>query len=234
MAPTTSGTWTAFYERNKDDNGAIQRLFRTNLTMFSVMSENHLDDTVRIMETVGGSNYGNMLLVPGPTGFMQVLHHGFTHSAELGGPMDIVAVHGNLSEAALKVIPKDTIVMQAGNNTKRRSSVECPTMDSILGTKSAEEFRSLAPAKNGILKQKPNHIFIGPDTFFLTKGAKQVRSSELAALIIDKFTIDADDDDQVAQAKTRRSRNSRTAPLVLVGFRTKPPCSRGTRGTGRE
>ena len=212
MAPTTSGTWTAFYERNKDDNGAIQRLFRTNLTMFSVMSENHLNDTVRIMETVGGSNYGNMLLVPGPTGFMQVLHHGFTHSAELGGPMEIVAVHGNLSEAALKVIPKDTIVMQAGNNTGRRSSVECPTMDSILETKTAEEFRSLAPAKNGILKQKPNHIFIGPDTFFLTKGAKQIRSSELAALIIDKFTIDADDDDQVAQAKLDEAG---TAELLL-------------------
>jgi len=213
MASTTSGTWTAFYERNKDDNGAIQRLFRTNLTMFSVMSENHLNDTVRIMETVGGSNYGNMLLVPGTTGFMQVLHHGFTHSAELGGPMDIVAVHGNLSEASLKVIPKDTIVMQAGNNTgRRRSAIECPTMDSILGTTTAEEFRALAPAKNEILRQKPNHIFIGPDTFFLTKGAKQVRSSELAALIIDRFTIDADDDDQVAQAKLDEAG---TAELLL-------------------
>ena len=174
--------------------------------MFSVMSENHLDDTVRIMETVGGSNYGNMLLVPGPTGFMQVLHHGFTHSAELGGPMEIVAVHGNLSEAALKVIPKDTIVMQAGNNTGRRSSVECPTMDSILGTKTAEEFCSLAPAKNGILKQKTNHIFIGPDTFFLTKGAKQIRSSELAALIIDKFTIEA------RTTMTRSSKPNLTKP----------------------
>ena len=201
MAPITSGTWSAFYERNKEDNGAIQRLFRTNSTMFSVMTENHLDDTDRIMATVAGSNYGNMLLVPGPTGFMQVLHHGFTHSAELGGPMDIVAVHGNLSEAALKVIPSDTIAIQAGNKTGRRSALECPMMESILGTRTAEEFVALEPEKNGILKKKPNHIFIGPDIFYLAQGAKIVRSGELAALIIDKFTIDADDDDQVAQAK---------------------------------
>jgi hypothetical protein len=46
----------------------------------------------------------------------------------------------------------------------------------------------------------------------LTKGAKQVRSSELAALIIDKFTIDADDDDQVAQAKLDEAG---TAELLL-------------------
>ena len=68
MAPTTSGTWTAFYERNKDDGGAIQLLFPTNLTQFAVMTKNHLDDVDRLMATVAGSHYGNMILVPGPTG----------------------------------------------------------------------------------------------------------------------------------------------------------------------
>ena len=166
MAPTTSGTWTAFYERNKDDGGAIQRLFKTNLTQFAVISENHLDDVDRIMATIAGSNYGNMVLVPGATGFMHVLHHGFTHSTELGGPMDIIAVHGNLSEAALKVIPKNIIVTKAGNTAGQRSSVECPMLDRIT---TADEFRNLAPARNGILKKKPNHIFIGPETFYLAK-----------------------------------------------------------------
>jgi hypothetical protein len=213
MAPTTYGTWTAFYERNRDDGGAIQRLFRTNLTQFSVMSENHLDNVGRIMETVAGSNYGNMILVPGPTGFMQVLHHGFTHSAELGGPMDIIAVQGNLSEAALRVIPKNPIVMKAGNTAGRRSSVECPTLESMLGTTTADEFRNLEPARNGILKKKPNHIFIGPETFFLAQGAKMMRAGDLATLIIDKFSVDADDDDQVAEAKLDEAG---TAELLLA------------------
>ena len=146
MAITTFGTWTMFYECNRDDNGAVQRLFRTNLRAFATMTENHLDDTNRVTATVAGSNFGNMILVPGPNGFMHVLHHGFTHTAELGGATSIVAIHGNLSEANLKVIPAETIVTQAGNNVGRRSAVECPSLDNILGTKSAEEFRALAPA----------------------------------------------------------------------------------------
>jgi hypothetical protein len=154
-----------------------------------------------------------MILVPGTTGFMQVLHHGFTHSTELGaGPMDIIAVQGNLSQAALKVIPKNIIVTKAGNTAGRRSSVECPTLESMLGTTTADEYRNLAPARNGILKKKPNHIFTGPETF-LAKGAKMVRAGDLAALIIDKFTVDADDDDQVAQAKLDEAG---TAELLLA------------------
>ena len=138
-----------FYERNRDDNGAIQRLFRTNLRAFATMTENHLNDTNRVTTTVAGSNFGNMILVPGPNGFMHVLHHGFTHTAELGGATSIVAIHGNLSEANLKVIPAETIVTQAGNNVGRRSAVECPSFHSILGTKSAEEFRALALLRTG-------------------------------------------------------------------------------------
>jgi hypothetical protein len=35
--PVTYGTWTAFYEREKDDNGSIQRLFRTKSSRFTAM-----------------------------------------------------------------------------------------------------------------------------------------------------------------------------------------------------
>lgn len=201
MAPVTYGTWSAYYERNREDNGAIQRLFRTNMTSFRVMTENHLDNAVRLTETIAGSNFGNMFLVPGLNGRMQVLHHGFTHAGELGGSADILAVNGNLSEAAIKVIPKETAVQVLGNNTGRRSGTECPTLESILAVNTAGEFTALAPNGNVILKLKPNHLFIGPEIFELAKGAKQIRSSDLAMLIIEKFKADDDDDDQVNTAR---------------------------------
>ena len=161
-----------FYERNRDDGGAVQRLFRTNLTQFTVTTANHLDDPARLSDTFAGSNYGNMILVPGTTGFMQVLHRGFVHSGEIGEPSVIIAVQGNLSEAALRVIPKQAIVLKAGNNTGLRSAPACPTLESFLGVETAEEFCALAPAGNGILKSMPNHIFIGPDAFFFQTGLK--------------------------------------------------------------
>ena len=84
MAPPTFGIWTEFYDRHKGDNGAIQRLFRTNMTSLAVMTEKHLNNAVRFSETIAGSNYGNMFIVTGVTGFMQVLQHGFAHAGELG------------------------------------------------------------------------------------------------------------------------------------------------------
>ena len=52
------------------------------MTSLTVMTGNHLDNPVRLTETIAGSNYGNMLLMPGTTGFMQILHHGFVHAGE--------------------------------------------------------------------------------------------------------------------------------------------------------
>ena len=201
--PASSGTWSAFYERNRNDNGAIQRLFRTNLTSLTVMTGNHLDNPVRLTETIAGSNYGNMLLMPGTTGFMQILHHGFVHAGELGGESVLLAVNGNLSEAALKVIPKEAAVTQVGNINRRRATApECPSLDDFLGVRTAEEFNELEPtAGNGILRQKPNHLFIGPETFSMAKGARQIRSNQLAMLLIDKFRAEADDDDQANLAR---------------------------------
>ena len=85
------------------------------------MPKNHLESVVRLTETIAGSNFRNMFLVPEPNGFMHVFHHGFTHTSELRGAADILAVNGNLSEAAIKVIPKERAVQILGNNTGRRS-----------------------------------------------------------------------------------------------------------------
>ena len=199
--PATYGTWTAFYERERNDSGAIQRLFRTKLSRFTTMTENHLDNPVRLLGTIAGSNYGNMLLIPGVTGFMQVLHHGFTHAGELGDEPDIVATYGNLSEAALKVIPVNATVALLGNNAGRRSAVDCPTLEDFLGATTADEFVALEPAGNGILKQKPNHILIGPETFRLTRGEKLTPAKDLAIALLDKFKADDEDDDQVNEAR---------------------------------
>ena len=214
MAPPPFGIWTEFYERNKEDNGAIQRLFRTNMTSMAAMTEKHLNNTVRFTETIAGSNYGNMLLVPGVTGFMQVLHHGFAHAGELGGESVILAVNGNLSEAALRTVPKDKVVEQMGSNTGRRSfSIECPSLESLIGVDTAEEFSELEAEGNVILKNKPNHVFIGPDTFFFTKGAKTTRAGTLAMHIADRFREDPDDDDQV---NTARLAEAKEAELLLA------------------
>jgi hypothetical protein len=206
--PVTSGTWTAFYERERNDRGAIQRLFRTKLSRFTAMTEDHLDNPVRLLGTISGSNYGNMLLIPGVTGVMQILHHGFTYAGELGDEPDIVAIYGNLSEAALKVIPVNATVALQGNNAGRRSAVDCPTLEDFLGATTPDEFVALEPAGNGILEQKPNHILVGPEIFRLTKGEKLPAAKDLALAILNKFKADDDDDDQVNEARREEAQEA--------------------------
>ena len=53
-----------------------------------------------------------MLLVPGTSGYMQVLHHGFAHAGDLGEESVILVVNGNLSEPAIKVLSKHSTVGQ--------------------------------------------------------------------------------------------------------------------------
>jgi hypothetical protein len=154
------------------------------------MTGNHLNNPVRLTETIAGSNYGNMFIIPGTIGLMQILHHGFlVHVGELGGQSVLLAVNGNLSEAVLKVIVKESAVTQVGNITRRRATApECPSLDDFLGVGTAEEFNELEPtAGNGILHQKPNHLFIGPGTFNMANGARQIRANKLAMLVIYKF-----------------------------------------------
>ena len=64
----------------------------------------------------------------------------------------------------------------------------------------AGNFAVLTPNGSVVLKLKPNHLFIDPEIFELARGAKQIRSSDLAILIIEKLKADDDDDDQVNTA----------------------------------
>ncbi len=113
-----------------------------------------------------------MLLIPGVTRFMQVFKHGFTHAGELRDKHNILATYGNLSEAALKVIPMNATVLLLGNNAGRRSVVDCSTSEDFLGANTADEFVALEPAGNGILKQKNEPYFDRPCNLPSYQGQK--------------------------------------------------------------
>ena len=160
---------------------------------------------------------------------MQVLHRGFVHSGEIGKPSVIIAVQGNLSEAALRVVPKQAIVLKAGNNTGLRSALACPRLESFLGVETAEEFCALAPAGNGILKSMPNHLFIGPDVFLIANGTKITSSSHLALRIIEQFCDDPEDDHQGNESRLDEAGAAESIIAFFVGVHEE---SLGAGGSG--
>ena len=94
MANVKALTWPAYYARIRDDGGAIQNLFQTNLGTLAAKSKSHLQNFGKFTETITDSAHGNMILVPRiTTGKMQLIHHGFSCSTDDG--FALVFAQGN-------------------------------------------------------------------------------------------------------------------------------------------
>ena len=71
--------WTDFYARNRNDGGPFQTLFETNVATMARKTESHLNNVTKLSETITGSDYRNILSVPGRKGTMQLLQNSAHH-----------------------------------------------------------------------------------------------------------------------------------------------------------
>jgi hypothetical protein len=190
-------TWCNYYARNRDDEGAIQALFQRTWTTLAEKTASHLSNSARLSETVGGQTFGSMMLVPGPPGKMQMLHHGFTYESDEMG-FQLAFAQGNLGECCcFKIVPKEDVTEPIKvTNGRRTTTTNCPTLESMLASTTAEGFQTLPAQGNVILRQKPNHLMIHPEAFLIMDGASTFKSSDLAMTIIGMVRIDPDEDDE--------------------------------------
>jgi hypothetical protein len=194
MAPLT---WCNYYARNRDDEGAIQVLFDRKWVFLANKTASHLESPELLSQTVGGHMFGSMMLVPGPQGQMQMLHHGFTCDTEDMG-FQLVFAQGNLSDCCyFKVVPQDKVTDPIKVTEGRRTTTtNCPTLESMLTATTKEEFKNLPAQGNGILRQKPNHMMIHPEAFLMMDGKSTFQSVDLAMTILGLIRIDPDEDDE--------------------------------------
>ena len=203
MAPVNALTWTAFYARHREDEGAIQSLFEKETREFIETTTGHFEDPNKLAQTIAGSAYANVMLVPALTGHMHVLHHGFSCNTESG--FSLIFVQGNLSECSyFKVLPTKEATDQIKSPAEGRrnnSTLNCPLLATMRDVTTADEFAALEPQGNVILRKKPNHILIPPVLFLQIDGASDIRSKELAITILDVLRFDPDEDDDEEAAR---------------------------------
>jgi hypothetical protein len=109
---TATNKWTDFYDRNRNDGGPFQSLFESNVAALARKTEGHLNNVAKLTETITGSDYGNMLLVPGRTGTMQLIHHGFACNTASG--FSLAFAHGNLEDTTtFKTVDRSELVNPA-------------------------------------------------------------------------------------------------------------------------
>lgn len=84
-------------------------LFEANTAVLANRMKSHLDDINKLAETVAASDHGNMLLVPGDRGIMQLTHHGFACNTAAG--FVLAFTHGNLGgSTTFKTVDSEDMV----------------------------------------------------------------------------------------------------------------------------
>lgn len=157
IAPKDSRRPTGrIYINNRNDNGFSQT-FQSAAERIAF----HLGNSIGPTETIVGLANRNMIIVPGPTGIINILHHGFGATAERN--FLLIFAQGRLENGTIfKSIHRTEVVVQlVGNETGRRLGGQ--TLDN---DESADAFANLAshPANQRILRGRPNHAV------FLSKG----------------------------------------------------------------
>jgi hypothetical protein len=187
--------WTDFYEGNKNDGGPFQMLFETQATALAKRTKSHLSDVNKLTETVAGSDHGNMMLVPGTKGVMQLIHHGFACNTTT--EFVLAFAHGNLGESTtFKSVDRSVMVRPAVTE-----GIAVPSLESMLGAETPDEFGTHEVEGNAILEEYPNHCLITPEVFATVKGSKRIDSNTLACRMIESFQLSVVDDDELSVEK---------------------------------
>jgi hypothetical protein len=137
--------WADFYAKNREDGGPFQVLSETNSAELARQTESHFRDINKLTETITGSDHGNMVLVPGSRGVMQLIHHGFACNTTTG--FTLAFAHGNLGDCTtFKTADRGAMVAPAGRNAgeddepEGRPRILAPSLESMMGAESATEF----------------------------------------------------------------------------------------------
>jgi hypothetical protein len=131
---------------------------------------------------------GNMMLIPGTNGMVQVIHHGF--ATEVDGEFALVFVHGNMDEfPTFKVLNRESAVEPTAQEPKDDGPMmvaarQAPSFLSLTEAGNARDFGELLPKDNDVLTDFPNHFLIHPKVFALTMGARAMEGKHLAFEII--------------------------------------------------
>lgn len=192
MAASTD--WVSYYRANQADGGTIEALYAFDDEELAEISKGHNNDAGKLRATIAGSGGGNIVLVPGPKGFVNFLHQGFATTTHLGGDVILGFIQGNFSTSPFKVIgrPADAVIpIDQGRATTRGKTAPtaCPTLAAIFGAGSGDEFAAL-PGEVDTLAGRPNHIFVHPSLFTIADGPKSARSKTLAWAIVDKLATE--------------------------------------------
>jgi hypothetical protein len=219
MSPTT---WVSFYNKNREDGGAVEALFDQSDTDLSVITKGHMDDRSKFIATITGSDGANALLVPSEKkNTVEWIHQGLAMNLQFGGDTLLAFVHGNLSSSPFKLIDIEAAVslieakMPGKSTRKSAARAKSPNPESYFGISDEADFVALPAEDCNALQGHPNHLLIHPSYFLNCDGPRSSRASSMATSIILQLKDHqaASPDDAEIQAEVEQEKES-VSPLL--------------------
>jgi hypothetical protein len=170
--------WTTYYERNKQDGGGIQRLFEAGLSTLSIITTSHFKKPDKLIETIAGSTYANMIMVAADDDgtIVNLLHHGFVNASTFGERLPSSSSPETRRRHRLNPCPTPVrwYPSKLDRGRTRGAAIDSPTLNDMLNVE-YKEFADLRGGGNTILRDKPNHMMIGPAVFMIAEGLSASR-----------------------------------------------------------
>jgi hypothetical protein len=194
MATAANSNWVSYYRNDQGDKGTIEALYSLDDGELAEISKTHNNNNNAgaLQTTVANSGEGNFLLVPGSKGTVKILHQGFSTTTHLKGATILGFIQGSFSSSPFKTLsnPAEAVLpIDQGRVTtrgKETAPVACPTLDSMFGAKSEDEFVAL-PGEVDTLEDRPNHLFIHPRIFTRADGPRTIPAKSLAFALIEQL-----------------------------------------------
>jgi hypothetical protein len=219
---SSSYPWTAFYNKNRNDGGAVEALFQQDDDTLSAIAKSHTLDRNKLISTITGSDGANFMLVPAAKkNSLEWIHQGMAFDLTFRGDMLLAFAHGNLSSSPFKLLTITTAIDNLGTtgSTTRKATAGhlSPKPESCFSVKDKTGFATLPAEDCGVLQGHPNHAFIHPSYFIHCYGPKTVRASYLAVAIIDQLQEQREAEPNNADAQAEVA-NEMTAVAPLLAF----------------
>jgi hypothetical protein len=210
-------TWTDYYSDNDRDGGSLQHLFDKSQQELSDLCLGHLEDAAAFALTISTSGGANVILLPKNKGEVSVLHQGFSTSTHLGGDLLLVFANGNLSESPFKVVNPLVVVHELPTRNSRAGSGS-PTLLSMFGATTADEFSRLPPEGNTILEGRPNHILLHPRYLTAISCPRSIEAKTLAFGILGDINSVTDNNPNMSEDEARNVEEAKRDVEALLAF----------------
>ena len=143
-------SWLDYYIKASEEPQGPSSICREGNSVFNKLVESYLQDDAKFNDKIDQNPNFNFLLLPSSTrGTLNVFHCNFLFEDTTEEETLLIGVNGTRFNSPWKVISSKHLTSPLRKPTRKKSSLSIPSLTSLTGCSSAEEFAGLVGEEDG-------------------------------------------------------------------------------------